>query len=312
MLVRRSICLLALISVAAAAPIAFAQDQTTQTTQPDAGAPTASVTASATVPPPPAPTATAPQTMTMTFLGPAKPRVSEETVFQLGRLVELEADRARSRRYFGSAFELLGAGTVIAAGALQFTVDTTGVDPNLVTVFQVLGGVEIGFGVAMALDGIVSLFVKSPMERMFDEYAPIAVDKSLTPAERLRRGEGLLEAMANRERTARITGLASSVISAVITTGVGVWLVADNDFWGNDPTSNFYRPFLGAMLGLSVVSVAGEAVAKALWDRGPAEIAWEHWRISHEPASVQTSRIQIRPMFAPTVGGAMGGLRLVY
>lgn len=294
-------------AVGAAAPIAFAQDQTTQA---DAGAPSATTVAtSASAPPPPAPTvavATPPPAK------PAKPTVDEDTVYQLGRLVELEADRARARRYFGSAFELVGAGTVIAAGALQFTIDTTGVDPNLVTVFQVLGGVEIGFGVAMALDGIVSLFVKSPMERMFDDYAPVAVDKSLTAAERLHRGEAMLEAMANRERTARITGLASSVIAAAIETGVGIWLIADNDFWGNDPTSNFYRPFLGAMLGLSVVSVAGEAVAKALWDRGPAEIAWEHWRVSHEPASVQTSRIQVRPMFAPTVGGAMGGLRLVY
>jgi hypothetical protein len=238
--------------------------------------------------------------------------VSEETVFQLGRLVELEADRARARRYLGSAFEIVGAGSIIASGAFEFTFDTSGIDPSLVTVFQVLGGVEIGLGIAMALDGVVSLFVKSPMERMFDAYAPIAVDKRMSAAERLRRGEGLLEAMANRERSARITGIASSVIAAAIETGVGIWLVADNDFWGSDPTSNFYRPFLGAMLGLSVVSVAGEAVARALWERGPAELAWEHWRISHEPASVQTSHLQIRPMFAPTVGGAVGGLRFVY
>ncbi len=310
MRVRPSICLLAVLAAGAVAPLAFAQGTSVAT---DAGAPTASVTASATTAPPPAVTvaASAPKTTPpVAATATAKPAVSEQTVYQLGRLVELEAERARGRRYIGSSVELVGAASVITAGAIVFTLDTTGADPNLVTLMQVLGGVEIAFGGVMAIDAIVSLFVESPMERMFDAYAPVAVDKSLTPAERLRRGEGLLEAMASRERAARITGVAGGIIAAAIEAGVGVWLVADNDFWGNDPTTSFYRPVFGALIGLSVVSAVGDALAKALWERGPAELAWEHWRISHEPASVETSRLQIRPIFAPTLGGAMGGLRV--
>jgi hypothetical protein len=309
--VRRSICLLSVIAAGAAAPVAFAQDAQVAA---DAGAPTAtaSVAASATAP---AATSAASASAVPTVkpaLVATPPRASksspapeEQEVYQLGRIVELEADRARGRRYVGSSLELVGAGGIIASGAFLFTLNTSGIDATLI---QVLGGVEIGLGAAMGVDAILSLMVESPMERMFDAYAPIAVDKSLTARERLHRGEALLESMANRERAARLTGIAGSVVSVALSTALGIWLVADNDFWGtSDPNTDAYRALVGTLVGLGVVSAIGDAIAKVLWERGPAELAWEHWHLAHEPASVRTSRVQFRPYFAPIVGGVTAG-----
>ena len=307
---RRSICLLTLVAAAAAAPLAFAQDQAPQVT--DAGAPTASVSATAPAPQPTTPPPTTPPPPVVVVRAPPTPRVSEETVYQLGRLVELEAERARGRRYVGSAIAMVTGAGIVASGAVVFTLDGQ-VDPNTKSLIDVLGGIEIGLGGLVIVEGLIDLFVKSPMEKMFDAYAPVAVDKRLSPEARLRRGEALLEAMAEREHAARILGIASGIVGGLLDAALGVWLIADNDFWGTDPTlNNVYRPLVGTVLGLSVASIIGDAIAKALWERGPAELAWEHWKVSHEPASVQTSQIHVRPLFAPTLGGAMGGLRVTF
>jgi len=290
--------------VLAACVIPMGSVASAQDAQPDAGAPIASTN----VPPPPPPTSTVIATPPPPFL--ATPTISEQEPLRLGRMVELEADRARARRYGASTVEMVvGAGGIIS-GALAFTIDTTGVDPGLVTVLDTLGVVSIVAGGLAVLDGVISLFIPSPMERMFDRYAPVAIDKSMSAADRVHRGEQLLESMASLEHTQRITGAAGSLVVAGLEVGLAIFFAADNDLWTNDSNAGFDRPVFATLIGIGAISSIGEALAKLIWERGPAEIAWEHWHASHEQITVQTARLRFTPTITPTHGGATVGLSL--
>ena len=313
---RRSLLALALVSsIVPVASLANAQDATQ-----DAGAPitTTTTTTTTTTATTTAPTATqTPTTQTQTQTpppaqtqAPTQHGVSEQEPFRLGRFVELEADRARAKRYGGSAVEMVvGAGGILS-GALVFTIDTTNVDPSLVTVLDILGVASIIAGGLAVVDGIISLVVPSPMERLFDRYAPVAIDKSLSPSDRLRRGELMLEAMANAERTQRITGAASSIVLAVLEAGLAIFVAADNDLWANDGNADADRAIFTAAFALGAVTSLGDGIGKIVWERGAAEVAWEHWHTMHETVVVQTSKVKFTPSVAPIHGGAVAGFSL--
>jgi hypothetical protein len=304
----RSLLALALVSsIVPIASLANAQDATQDggapiTTTTVTTAPTTTTAPTQTATPTPTPTTTAPTT---TVISP-----SEQEPLRLGRFIELEADRARAKRYGGSAVEMVvGAGGILS-GALVFTLDTTNVDPSLVTVLDILGVVSIIAGGLAVVDGIISLVVQSPMERLFDRYAPVAIDKSLSASDRLRRGELMLEAMSNAEHTQRITGAASSIVLAAIEAGLAIFVAADNDLWANDANASADRAIFTAAFALGAVTSLGDGIGKIVWERGAAEVAWEHWHSMHETVVVQTSKVKFTPTIAPIHGGAVAGFNL--
>jgi hypothetical protein len=226
-------------------------------------------------------------------------------------MIELEAERARARRYGGSVVEMVLGGGLMVSSALALTLDTTGVDQTLVTVLDVVTITGLVFGGLTVVGGIISLFVESPMERLFDRYAPVAIDTSLTPSARVHRGEEMLEAMANSERSSRITGAAESMVIGVLEAGLAVFFAADSDIWG--PASNnsdVNRVIISTAFAIGAAGSIGEAIAKLVWERGSAEIAWEHWHTGHEIATVHTSRVRFTPSLTPTHGGATAGFSL--
>ncbi len=299
---RRSLLALALVSsIVPIASLANAQDA-----QPDGGAPITTTTATVTTPP----TTTVAPPATTTATPPPQTTPSEQEPLRLGRFVELEAERARAKRYGGSAVEMVvGAGGILS-GALVFTIDTTGVDSSLVTVLDILGVASIIAGGLALIDGIISLVVPSPMERLFDRYAPVAIDKSLSPSDRLRRGELMLEAMANAEHTQRITGAASSIVLAIIEAGLAIFVAADNDIWANDGNADADRAIFTAAFALGAITSLGDGIGKIVWERGAAEVAWEHWHSMHETVVVQTSKVKFTPTVGPVRGGAALGFSL--
>lgn len=291
-------------SIVPIASLASAQDATQ-----DAGAPitttTTTTATTATVTATTAPTSTPTPTQTQT---PAPPSTSEQEPLRLGRFIELEGDRARARRYGSSAVGMLiGAGTIVS-GALVFTIDSG--DPTLNTVIDMLGVFSMIMGGVQVVDSLISFFVPSPMERLFDRYAPIAIDKSLTSADRLRRGEMMLEAMASSEHSQRTLNGVSSIVVGVLLAGVGIFIGADNDLWGTDPSLTFDRAIITTSFELIAASSIAEGVGKVVWERGAAEVAWEHWHAMHETVVVQTSKVHFTPMFGPTHNGAMAGFSL--
>jgi len=316
---RRSLLALAFVSsIVPIASLANAQDATQ-----DAGAPittTTTTTTTATTTPTTTtaptqtqtPAQTQPQTQTQTQTQTQAPPAStlEQEPLRLGRLIELEADRARARRYGASAVEMVvGAGGIVS-GALAFTIDTNGLDPGWTTLLDILGVASIVAGGLAIVDGIISLVVQSPTERLFERYAPVAIDKSLSASDRLRRGELMLEAMANAERTNRITGAATSIVLAVIEAGLAVFVAADNDLWVNDQNASADRAIFSAAFALGALTSLGEGIGKAMWERGAAEVAWEHWHSMHETVVVQTSKVKFTPMLGPTHNGAIAGFTL--
>jgi hypothetical protein len=296
--VRRSFCALLLLGCVGVAPLAFAQD-----VQPDAGA---IATASATTPPPPPPPpAPPPQPTTST--------VSDLEPLQLGRLIELEADRARARRYGSFAFGTVLGGAEIVTGALLFTVPSSGTDA---TIFDILGVTSMVVGGLSVIEELISLFVSSPMERLFDQYAPIAIDKTLPASERVHRGEQMLEAMANAEHGARTLNGATALVTAAVFAGLAIFVGADNDLWVCDPSTTdcsavtLDRVIISTAFAVGAVTSIGDGLAKLFWERGPAEVAWEHWHASHEQVTVQTARVHFTPVLAPIRGGATAGFSL--
>jgi hypothetical protein len=294
------------------ASIASAQD-----TQPDAGAPNATTTVAPTVTatqtPTPTQTQTPPQTPppTQTQAQAQTHAPSEQEAFRLGRMIELEAERARARRYGSSTVQMvLGAGAMVSSG-LIFTLDLSGADSGLQTMVDILAVTGMIAGGLTIVDGLISFFVETPMERLFDRYAPIAIDASLTPDDRLRRGEMMLESMANAERSQRITGGVSSLVLGILEAGLAVFFAADNDLWSPyDPNATANRAIFATSFGLLAATAVGDAIGKIVWERGPAEVAWEHWHASHEVVTVQTSKVRFTPYLGPTLGGAAAGFSL--
>ncbi len=293
----------ALSFIAALVPIA--QVASAQDAQTDAGAPNATTTVTQ-----PAPTQTqapAPtQTATVQTVTPAS-TVSDQEPLRLGRMLELEADRARARRYGSSVLQMVLGGGAVALSAAVLTVP---VDPSVQTLFDILAVAGMVSGGLTIIDGVISLFASSPMERAFERYAPIAIDNSLTPGERVHRGEALLESMAASERSLRMTAGVENIILGSLETALAIVFAADNDLWVGVGNADIERAFFGVAFGVAAAGAFGEAIAKMVWERGPAEVAWEHWHASHEVVTVQTSKVRIVPTLGPTHGGAAAGFSI--
>jgi hypothetical protein len=300
-------------SVLSIAAAAAAQDQP----------PAASSSASSTTAPtttaaaPPATTASPPPPPTVAPPPPAPPppsatrREDDQEPLRLGRLIETEADRAHARRVGSSVIGMVTGGGVIASGALLIAVGTpAGVDS---TPTDTLGVVTMALGGVQILTNVISLLSTAPMEKLFDAYAPVAIDKDLPPSERVRRGEVLLGAMAEAERGRRNTEAATNLIVGIIEAGFAVVFAADDQivFAYDQQTNNLLRAAFAVGFGLGAASAIGEAIGGWLWERGPAEVAWEHWQASHGTVTVHTeSKLQLRPLIKPVLGGGVGGLSL--
>jgi len=295
-------------SVLSVAVAASAQDQ-------PAPPPSASATASSSAPTPPPPPATATATAAPPPAPapppPATKREDEQEPLRLGRLIETEADRARARRYGGSVIGMVTGAGVIVSGAILMAVGTPpGYDSTPV---DILGVMTIALGGVQVLSNVISLFATTPMERLFDAYAPIAIDKEIAPSERVRKGEVLLGAMAEAERGRRNTEAVSGLVLGAVYAGFAVvFAVDDQIIVSPDPQTNgLFRAAFAVAFGFGAASAVGEAIGAWIWDRGPAEVAWEHWQASHGSVTVRTeSSLQLRPVFTPVLGGGTAGLRL--
>jgi hypothetical protein len=103
-------------------------------------------------------------------------------------------------------------------------------------------------------------------------------------------------------------GGVSSIVVGILLAGVGIFIGADNDLWGSG--NDLERIIITTSFELIAATSMAEGVGKIVWDRGAAEVAWEHWHSMHETVVVQTSKIKFAPMLAPTRNGAMGGFSL--
>jgi hypothetical protein len=300
--VRRSLYAWLLVtSLTPIASVAFAQD-----TAIDGGAPIAtSATASVTTPPPP-PTVTA--TVVVPPPTTTTSAISEQEPLRLGRFLQVEADRARAARYGNAAFGTIGGAVNVGIGIAVYAVVSSdsslaGSDQSL---FDFIAAIPIVFGGLSMLSSILSLFSVSPMENLVNAYAPIAVDKSLTPAQRLGRGEGMLVAAAGAEHGRRVVSSVTSFVFAGLMAGVAVFFAADTSLFPGTPDGAL---FAASFAGLSVAEVI-TGIGQLTWERGPAEVVWEQWHAAHEDVVVQVSQVHFAPLFAPTHGGATAGFSL--
>jgi hypothetical protein len=294
---RPLVALLLVASTIGAASVAFAQEST----QADAGVPpppTVTVTQTATPPPPPPPPA------------PTKDTAEEQEPLRLGRFMQLESDRAHNQRYGSTTLKMIGGAADVGLGIGTFAYTSSYCGSHACsaadqTIFTVVSVFPIVIGGVMIIDGILTLVTPSPMERLLEIYAPTAIDKNMSATQRLARGEALLLLAAESERKNRTVNAVSSFVGAAICVGLGFWTGLD--------TANFPEPnnalFAFTFAGAGVLQVL--AGIGALWyERGAAEIAWEQWHAAHEHVTVETARVHFTPMFAPTRGGATGGLSL--
>jgi hypothetical protein len=279
------------------ASVAFAQDA-----QPDGGAPVASSSSVPTTPPPPPP-----PTVTVVTKPPPTSTVSEQEPLRLGRFLQLEADRARAARYGNAGLGTLGGaievGFGIAAYAIVSSIPASEISDQ--PLFEVVAAIPIVFGGLQIVSSLFSLYTVTPMESLLDAYGPIAVDKNLTPAQRLGRGEGMLAAAADLDHRRRTVSAISSFVLAGLMAGLSIFFAVDTtDFPSPD------GPLLSVSFAVTSLTTLFSGVGQLWWERGSAEIAWDQWRSSHEDVVVQVSRVHFAPMFAPTRGGATAGLSL--
>jgi hypothetical protein len=168
-----------------------------------------------------------------------------------------------------------------------------------------VSALPIVFGGLQILSSVYSLFSVTPMEHLLEMYAPIAIDRNLTPAQRVARGEGLLFAASEIEHGRRTINAVGSFLVAAICAGFAIGIGLDtNDF----PTPD--NVLLATSLGGLAITEIVSGIGSLWWERGTAEVAWDQWHAMHEPVTVQTSRIQLRPTFAAIRGGGTGGLSL--
>ncbi len=269
--------------------VAFAQD---------APVPSAAVTVTTPPPPPPQPPP------------PVVAKEDEQEPLRLGRFLELEAQRASRQRYGNATLSMIGGGITVGIGIGTYAYLSSNNlfnDATNGTLYTIIAVVPLVIGGVQILGGVIDLFTGSPMERLFEVYAPIAIRSDLTPTQRVARGEALLMTAAESERGRRITGAVTTFVLGAVLAGFAIGFGADNNIMSPD------NVLIAASLGgAALVSFVG-GVGALWWERGPAEIAWEQWHSMHEHVVVHTeSKVRFAPTFAPIRGGATGGLSLVW
>jgi len=110
---------------------------------------------------------------------------------------------------------------------------------------------------------------------------------------------------AEAERGRRSFSAMGSFVAAALCVGFAFWTGLDT---GHFPTPDnvLLATSFGSLAAVEVIA----GIGSLWWERGPAEIAWEQWHATHEPVTVQTSTVHFTPTFAPTRGGATGGVLL--
>ena len=227
---------------------------------------------------------------------------SAEDPLRFLQLLRGEADRARANRYFGGAVGLVGGSAVAVAGG--FMLSAAGDS----TPYRVYAYVTIGSGALIALSSLFSFFGRTGMERLAAAYEPIAEDTSLPAAPRLANGEQALRALASSEHSTRIVTGVTNIVAGVVIGAIGVYFALNTDLQDTD------RIVLGGLTGVTAAPIIGSGVSALTWQRGPAEIAMEHWDAARGAPQVAApaAALHVTPMLAPLHGGAAVGLSLTY
>lgn len=272
----------------------------------DAPSPAPSVSASAPSDSAPAPAPSSPPVasavgapLAPVVVLPAPPAAwtpSEEDPLRFLQLLRGEADRQRAQRYFGGAVGLITGGAIASAGGFMLSDSTL---PKLYAYFT------IGSGALVALSSLLSLFGQNGIERLADAYEPIAEDTTLPAAKRLASGEQALRALAASEHSGRIISGVTSIVTGIILGGFAVYFALDTSL------SDTNRMLFGGLIGVGGLTSIGSGVSSMTWQRGPAEIAMEHWDAARG-APHAAAGLRVMPLLAPLQGGAAVGLSLTY
>ena len=258
---------------------------TARADEPDASAPSPTPDASPSPAPAPSPSPT-----------PTPSSVDEDLPLRLRDMLRLEASRAKASRYFNGTLSIIGGGGVVAAGVYSLTTAADG-DSLRKDVSYLI----IGTGGLSVLSAVLGMFGQTPIERLYESYAPFAEDHKYSADQRLREGEEALRGMAaSDEASRRIGGITNIVIGAVVG-GLAVFFAASSVFPDN------YRIVLGTLTGVSALVAIGAGIGQLWFQRGPAELALEHWEAAR---GLRREAFTVTPMFGPTRNGAIGGVTL--
>lgn len=254
--------------------------------EPDAGPPT---TAAPTITTTPTPTTTPAPT-------PPAPTVDEDLPLRFRDMLRLEASRARASRYFNGTLSILASGAVVGVGVYSLTIAQDDLS-------HALSYLIIGSGGLGLLSAILGVFGQTPLERLYESYAPFAEDHKYSADQRLLEGEEALRGMAASDAASRKIGGITNIVVGAVLGGFAVFFGATSSFSDRD------RIVLGTLTGASAVIAIGSGIGQLWFQRGPAEVALEHWEAAR---GLRREALTIVPMFAPVNHGVVGGVSLTF
>lgn len=256
--------------------------------EPDAGPPTiAAPTAPA--PTPTAPTATPTPTPTVSA-------VDEDLPLRFRDMLRLEASRARASRYFNGTLSILGGGAVVGVGVYSLTIAEDSLTKDLSYLIIGSGGLSL-------LSAILGMFGQTPIERLYESYAPFAEDHKFSANQRLVEGEEALRVMAGSDASSRRIGGITNIVVGAVLGGFAIFFGVTSDFSARD------RIVLGTLTGVSALVAIGSGVGQLWFQRGPAELALEHWESAR---GLKREAFTIAPVLTPVTQGAVGGVSLTF
>jgi hypothetical protein len=224
--------------------------------------------------------------------------IDEDLPLRFRDMLRLEASRARAGRYFNGTLSILGGAGVVTAGVVSLT---TAADGD--TARKDISYLIIGTGGLSLLSSLLGVFGQTPIERLYDAYAPFAEDHKFTAAQRLSEGEDALRQMASSDASSRRIGGITNIVVGVALGGLAVFFGVSTLFNPDD------RIVLGTLTGVSALVAVGSGIGQLWFQRGPAEVALEHWEAAR---GLRHEALTLTPMLAPTRNGAMGGFSLSF
>ncbi len=213
-------------------------------------------------------------------------------------MLRLEASRARTGRYFNGVLSTLAGAGVVVAGVVSLTTAADGDNARKDISYIIIGTGGLGL-----LSSVLGLFGQTPIERLYEAYAPFAEDPKFTADQRLREGEEALRQMAESDTTSRRIGGITNIVVGAALGGLAIFFGVSTLFTPDD------RIVLGTLTGVSAVVAIGSGIGQMWFQRGPAEVALEHWEAAR---GLKHEALSLRPTFSPTRGGAMGGFTLTF
>lgn len=258
---------------------------------PDASAP---ITTPA---PAPVPAPAAALTATPT---PAASEVDEDLPLRFRDMLRLEASRARTSRYFNGALSIVGSGGVVAAGVWSLTSAQPGDDGRKYISYLIIGTGGLGL-----LSAVLGLFGQTPIERLYEAYAPFADDKKFSADQRLREGEEALRGMAASDAASRRIGGITNIVVGAALGGLAVFFGVSTTLFPNPDD----RLVLGMLTGVSALVAVGSGIGQLWFQRGPAELALEHWEAAR---GLRREAFVLTPVLSPLRNGAAGGFSMTF